>query len=48
MTILKSSFLRLFTTGFVAGAIAVAALQPAETRAFGSHLPTPSPAERTR
>jgi len=44
MSILKSSFLRLFTTGFVAGAIAVVALQPAETHAFGS----PAPAAEAR
>jgi len=34
MSVLKSSFLRLFTTGFVAGAIAVVAMQPAQTDAF--------------
>ena len=30
MRVLKSSFFRLFTTGFVAGTVAMVALQPAE------------------
>lgn len=35
MRVFKSSFLRLFTTGFVAGAIAVVTLQPSQAHPAG-------------